>query len=61
MRSWPAAIGSPIQGDDYTVTIDIKVSVPLIGGKIEGLLATAVKNLFTTEGNHTAEWVATHS
>ena len=35
--------------------------MPLIGGKIEGLLATAVKNLFTTEGNHTTEWVATHS
>ncbi|MCB0944723.1 MAG: DUF2505 domain-containing protein [Mycobacterium sp.] len=48
-------------GSQLELSSNCKVKVPLIGGKIEGLLATAVKNLFTTEGNHTTEWVATHS
>lgn len=48
-------------GSQLELSSNCKVKVPIIGGKIEGLLATAVKNLFTTEGNHTTEWVAAHS
>ena len=48
-------------GSQLELNSTCKVRVPIIGGKIEGLLATAVKNLFTTEGNFTTEWVAGHS
>ncbi|MGV0740804.1 DUF2505 domain-containing protein [Mycolicibacterium sp. XJ870] len=51
-----AATGSRLE-----VASTCKVSVPLLGGKLEDMVLQSVKDVFTIEGAFTAEWVAEHS
>ncbi len=37
-----------------------KVSVPLIGGKLEDMVLQSVNDVFTIEGAFTAEWISEH-
>lgn len=50
-----AAAGS---GTTETVELEIKVKVPLIGGKLEGLMAENVKNGMDVEHTVGAAWLA---
>lgn len=46
-------------GSEFSVRADVRVDVPLIGGRIEGLIAEQVQNLLTAESGFTREWLAT--
>ena len=59
--SGQCSLSSTATGSQLQLTSSCRIKVPIIGGKLEPLLATAVKNLFTTEGNFTVEWIAGHS
>jgi len=45
---------------ELVVRTDVTVKVPIIGGKIESVVAEQVKELLRMETEFTLEWVATH-
>lgn len=47
-------------GDGATVTLEgqVQVSIPLLGGKIESVIADQVADLFAHEDEFTARWLA---
>jgi hypothetical protein len=48
----------PDGGSELNVRADVTVSVPLIGGKIEGIVAEQVLKLLTAETAFTRQWLA---
>ncbi|MFN6552858.1 DUF2505 domain-containing protein [Mycolicibacterium septicum] len=50
-----AATGSRLHVDSTC-----KVSVPLLGGKLEDMVLQSVKDVFTIEGAFTADWISEH-
>jgi Protein of unknown function (DUF2505) len=48
----------PEGGSELNVRADARVSVPLIGGKIEGVVAEQVQRLLTAETEFTEAWLA---
>jgi hypothetical protein len=48
----------PDGGSELHVRADVTVSVPLIGGKIEDIVAQQVQNLLTAETAFTGQWLA---
>jgi hypothetical protein len=48
----------PDGGSELNVRADARVSVPLIGGKIEGVVAEQVQRLLAAETAFTQEWLA---
>ena len=48
----------PDGGSELNVRADARVSVPLIGGKIEGVVAEQVRRLLAAETGFTQEWLA---
>lgn len=53
-----------ITGDDSSCTArssgEVRVSVPLIGGKIEAIIAENITELLVVEQRFTAQWLAEH-
>ena len=49
---------APAGGSELQVRADVIVSVPLIGGKIEGVVAEQVQNLLAAEVAFTQQWLA---
>ncbi len=47
-------------GSDWTVDFDIKASVPLVGGKIEKMVAEETKNSLVKEFAFNQDWLANH-
>ncbi|MGV0811419.1 DUF2505 domain-containing protein [Mycolicibacterium boenickei] len=47
-------------GSRLNVDSRCKVSVPLVGGKLEELVLQSVNDVFTIEGAFTAEWISEH-
>jgi hypothetical protein len=45
-------------GSEFQVRADVTVNVPLIGGKIEGLVAEQVQNLLAEEFAFTQQWLS---
>jgi hypothetical protein len=48
----------PEGGSELNVRADVRVSVPLIGAKIEGVVGEQVQRLLTAETAFTDEWLA---
>jgi hypothetical protein len=48
----------PDGGSELNVRADVRVSVPLIGGKIEGVVGDQVQRLLVAEAAFTEEWLA---
>jgi hypothetical protein len=48
----------PDGGSELNVRADVRVSVPLIGGKIEGVVGDQVQRLLAAETAFTDEWLA---
>jgi hypothetical protein len=48
----------PDGGSELSVRADVRVSVPLIGGKIEGVVGEQVQKLLAAETAFTAAWLA---
>jgi Protein of unknown function (DUF2505) len=48
----------PEGGSELNVRADVRVSVPLIGGKIEGVVGEQVQRLLAAETAFTQEWLA---
>ena len=44
--------------EQLTARADVRVSVPLIGGKIEGVVGEQVRRLLVAETAFTDEWLA---
>ncbi|AKS30622.1 hypothetical protein AFA91_00640 [Mycolicibacterium goodii] len=55
------ALSETSTGSELLVTGRAKVSVPLVGGKLEKLVLDFMKNLLTLEEAFTADWIAQHS
>jgi hypothetical protein len=47
-------------GSEFTVHADVTVKVPLLGGRIEGVVAGQVRNLLAAETAFTLDWLARH-
>lgn len=47
-------------GSEFDVRADVTVSVPFVGGKIEGIVAEKVKELMAAETRFTMDWLAKH-
>src|SRR5690349_22033528 len=47
-------------GSDFEVRADVEVKVPLIGGKIEEIVAGQVRRLLEAETEFTARWLESH-
>jgi hypothetical protein len=45
---------------ELVVRTDVTVKVPIIGGKIESVVAEQVKELLRIETEFTLEWLANH-
>jgi Protein of unknown function (DUF2505) len=48
----------PDGGSELDVRADVTVSVPIIGGKIEGVIGEQVRRLLTAETAFTRQWMA---
>jgi hypothetical protein len=48
----------PEGGSELHVRADVTVSVPLVGGKIEGIIADQVRKLLAAETAFTGQWIA---
>jgi hypothetical protein len=48
----------PDGGSELNVRADVTVSVPIIGGKIEGIVGEQVRRLLTAESAFTQQWLA---
>lgn len=55
------ALSDAPEGSRLLVAGRAKVSVPLVGGKLENLVLESMKNLLTLEEAFTADWIAQHS
>lgn len=47
-------------GSRLHVDSKCKVSMPLLGGKLEDMVLQSVKDVFTIEGAFTADWISEH-
>lgn len=47
-------------GSEFEVQAEVTVSVPFVGGKIEGIIAEQVKQLMAAETRFTLRWIAEH-
>jgi len=47
-------------GSELSVRADVEISVPLIGGKIEGVVGDQVRQLLAAEAAFAREWLAGH-
>ncbi|MGD9525823.1 DUF2505 domain-containing protein [Pseudonocardia sp.] len=47
-------------GSAFDVRADVTVSVPFVGGKIEGIVAEQVRQLLAAETRFTMDWIAAH-
>jgi hypothetical protein len=47
-------------GTTETVNLTVKVNIPLVGGKIEGLIADLLSKALRTEHKVGVEWLAGH-
>jgi Protein of unknown function (DUF2505) len=48
----------PDGGSELNIRADVTVSVPIIGGKIEGIVGEQVQRLLTAETTFTQQWMA---
>lgn len=62
----PASLSSSAQlapttvGSRLTMTASVRVNVPLVGGKIEGVIAGALSELMAAEQRFTKTWLVKH-
>jgi hypothetical protein len=49
---------TPDGGSELQVRVDVTVQVPLLGGKIEGVVAEQVQKLLAAESAFTQQWLA---
>ncbi|MBN4928400.1 DUF2505 domain-containing protein [Hoyosella rhizosphaerae] len=54
----PRTITASGDGCVISATVEARVSVPIVGGKLEKLLLQNVESLFSDEDDYTAKWVA---
>jgi hypothetical protein len=47
-------------GCEQLVTAEVKVSIPLVGGKLEGVIAQQVGKLLAAEAEFAGKWLAEH-
>jgi hypothetical protein len=47
-------------GSDVVTAAEARVSIPLIGGKLEGVIAEQVGKLLSTEADFAGKWLAEH-
>ncbi|MEV0699030.1 DUF2505 domain-containing protein [Saccharopolyspora sp. NPDC050389] len=55
LRDLPAGAGC-----EFVVEGDVKVAIPLLGGKLEDLFAREVRGLLEAEHEFTVEWLSEH-
>jgi hypothetical protein len=48
------------RGSALVVTAEVKVSIPLVGGKLEAVIAQQVGKLLAAESEFTGKWLAEH-
>lgn len=48
-------------GTELLVSAEVKVSIPLLGGKIEKVVAEQVTKLLATEAEYAEKWLAEHA
>ncbi|WP_137812644.1 DUF2505 domain-containing protein [Gandjariella thermophila] len=51
----------PAGGSELSVDGEVKVSIPLVGGKIEDIVAEQVRKLLAREADFALEWIAEHA
>ena len=49
------------EGSEFVVSAEVKVSIPLIGGKIEKVVAEQVTKLLAAEAEYAEKWLAEHA
>lgn len=54
-------LGQRGTGAEYLVSAEVKVSIPLIGGKIEKVVADQVTKLLAAEAEYAEKWLAEHA
>jgi hypothetical protein len=54
-------VDRPAGGSELSVDGEVKVSVPLVGGKIEELVAAQVTKLLAKETDFALKWIAEHA
>jgi hypothetical protein len=47
-------------GSELVITAEVRVGIPLVGGKIEGVIAEQVARLLTAESEFAGTWLAEH-
>ncbi|QIZ38432.1 DUF2505 domain-containing protein [Saccharopolyspora sp. ASAGF58] len=50
----------PAAGCEFVVEGDVKVGIPLLGGKLEDLFASEVHSLLAAEHEFTVDWLSRH-
>jgi hypothetical protein len=45
-------------GSELVITAEVRVAIPLVGGKLEGVIAEQVGRLLTAESEFTGKWLA---
>jgi uncharacterized protein YidB (DUF937 family) len=49
------------EGSEWVTTIEVRVGIPIVGGKLERVIGEQVTKLLANEAAFTAEWLAKHS
>jgi Protein of unknown function (DUF2505) len=53
-------LGPTLAGSEIRFTVSVQVDIPLIGGKVEGLIGTQLAELIAAEQRFTTLWIAAH-
>ena len=60
IRSRTRVEGRAGGGSELVVSAEVKVGIPLVGGKLEAVIAEQVGKLLAAESEFTAKWLAEH-
>lgn len=55
-----ASLGDTPAGSELVIDGEVKVGVPLVGGRIEAVVAEELERLFQAEGKFTNRWLESH-
>lgn len=56
-----ADLGPTQAGSDIRFTVSVQVDIPLVGGKLEGLIGAKLAELIAAEQRFTTRWIAQHA
>jgi hypothetical protein len=51
---------SRLAGGELVITAEVRVGIPLVGGKLEGVIAEQVGKLLAAESEFAGKWLAEH-